>query len=103
MIAQPATKASASGQASGMNMVIIMSGVPRVARMTSAQAAAAIRSRVIEVTTVARSRTGAGTSRVDAFSPAEAMDAVYAGGRGEATTRRAAAALTCRRASAGTT
>ena len=63
MTPQLATKASPSDSVTGMNMVIIMSGAPRLDRMTSAQATAAIRSRLIEVTTAARSRTGARGSR----------------------------------------
>ena len=63
MTPQLATKASPSDSVTGMNMVIIMSGAPRLDRMTSAHATAAIRSRLIEVTTAARSRTGARGSR----------------------------------------
>jgi len=57
MMPQLATKASPSDTVIGMNMVIIMSGSPRLDRTTSTQATAAIRSRMTEVTTVARSRT----------------------------------------------
>ena len=63
MMPQLATKASPSDTVSGMNMVIIMSGAPRLDRMTLTQATAAIRSRMIEVATAARSRTGARGTR----------------------------------------
>ena len=63
MTPQLATKANPSEIVTGMNMVIIMSGSPRLERMTSTQATAAIRSRMIEVTIAARSRRGARESR----------------------------------------
>ena len=86
MTPQLATKASPSDSVTGMNMVIIMSGAPRLDRMTSAQATAAIRSRLIEVTTAARSRTGARGSRdAGMWRSAETMGAVYVGRRGTAT------------------
>jgi hypothetical protein len=59
MMPQLTTKAIPSEIVSGMNMVIIMSRVPRLDWMTSTQATVATKSRTIEVTTVARSRRGA--------------------------------------------
>src|SRR5262245_42736923 len=88
MTAQPARKARPSGIVTGMNMVIIMSGAPRLDLMTSAQATAATSKRAIEVMIVVRSRKdtrvlgGAGLER-----SAESMDAVYVGRRGKATGR----------------
>ncbi len=58
MMPQLMTKASPSDTVIGMNIVIIMSGAPRLDRTTLTQATAAIRSRMTEVTTVARARTG---------------------------------------------
>jgi hypothetical protein len=67
MTAQLATNTIPSDSVSGMNMVIIMSGSPRLERTTSTQAAAAMRIRVAEVTSVTRSRASAdrsGTPRI---------------------------------------
>ena len=67
MTAQLATNTIPSDSVSGMNMVIIMSGSPRLERTTSTQAAAPMRIRVAEVTSVTRSRASAdrsGTPRI---------------------------------------
>jgi hypothetical protein len=61
MTAQLATNRIPSDSVSGMNMVIIMSGSPRLERTTSTQAAAAMRIRVAEVTR--GTRWGAGADR----------------------------------------
>src|SRR5262245_23370022 len=57
--AQPATKVTASASVSGMYIVIIMSGAPRLERTTSIHAAAATTTSTTDVTTVARSLGGA--------------------------------------------
>ncbi len=76
---QPSTKASPSDTVSGMNMVIIMSGAPRLVRMTSTQAAAANRSKASDVTIVARFHAGvSGPPDGDLRSVAGPMGAVYA-------------------------
>src|SRR5262245_49337595 len=88
MTAQPPTKVSASATVAGMNMVIIMSGGPRLDRMTSTQATAAIMSRMIEVTTDVRPRKGGRVTRdADICCWAGTMDAVYVGCGDEATDR----------------
>src|SRR5215831_5396417 len=86
MIPQLTTKASPSEIVTGMNMVIIMSGAPRLDRMTSIQATAAMRSKTIEVATVARSRTNTSgpLSVAGARSLAGTMGAVYAAYRSKA-------------------
>jgi hypothetical protein len=78
MMPQLATKTSPWDTVIGMDMVIIMSGSPRLDRMTPTQATAAIRSRMTEVTTVARSRTTMkGSLEADICRSAGITAAVY--------------------------